>query len=163
MAKIGAAPTRPAPVAGIPRWLPITTTLLSVAGLLISGYLTYEHFTASTTLACSDTGVINCLKVTTSAQSKVFGIPVALLGLLYFVVMVPASLPIAWRMPEPMIRRGRVIASLVGVVFVFYLLYAELFIIDNICLWCTAVHAITIGLFAVIAFGTAGLPSDPVR
>jgi uncharacterized membrane protein len=144
----------------IPAWLPISTTILAIIGLLASAYLTYEHYTASTTLACSDSGVINCLKVTTSAQSKVFGIPVALLGLLFFVAMVPACLPVAWRSRSRMIRRARLAVATVGILFVFYLIYAELFIIDNICLWCTAVHVVAVALFAVIAFGTASL--DPI-
>jgi uncharacterized membrane protein len=145
----------------VPAWLPLTSTILAVAGLLVSAYLTYEHFNASTTLACPDSGVINCLKVTTSAQSKVFGIPVALLGLLFFVAMVPACLPAAWRSANPWMRRARLAAATVGILFVFYLIYAELFIINNICLWCTAVHVITVALFAVIAFGTAAL--DPIE
>jgi len=144
----------------VPAWLPITTTILAIAGLLVSAYLTYEHYTASTTLACSDSGVINCLKVTTSAQSKVFGIPVALLGLLYFVAMVPLCLPAAWRSGKALWRRARLGSAAVGILFVFYLIYAELFIIDNICLWCTAVHVITVALFAAVAFGTASL--DPI-
>jgi uncharacterized membrane protein len=146
--------------ARVPTWLPITSLILAVAGLLVSAYLTYEHYTASTTLACSDSGVVNCLKVTTSAQSKVFGIPVALLGLLFFVAMVPACLPATWRSPNPWMRRIRLAAVTVGILFVFYLVYAELFIINNICLWCTGVHLIAVALFAVIAFGTASL--DPI-
>lgn len=141
----------------VPRWLPITSLIISVLGLAIAVYLTYEHYTASTTLACSENGLVNCLKVTTSAQSAVFGIPVALLGLLYFVAMVPLSLPFTWRNPMPAIRYGRLGAALVGVVFVLYLLYAELFIIGNICLWCTGVHVLTVALFGVILFGSASL------
>jgi uncharacterized membrane protein len=144
-----------------PRWLVYSSLAISVAGLLVAAYLTYEHFTASTTLACSDTGIINCLKVTTSAQSKVFGIPVALLGLLFFVAMVPLCLPVAWNSANPWVRRARLAAVSIGTLFVFYLVYAELFIIDGICLWCTAVHVLTLALFAIVAFGTATM--DPIE
>jgi len=159
------ADTRPAPVGQrVPAWIPVATTVLSVAGLLVAAYLTYEHFTASTTLACPETGVVNCQKVTTSEQSVVFGIPVALLGLLFFVFMVPVSLPVAWRHPHPAVRWARGLAALVGVGFVFYLVYAELFVLDAICLWCTAVHVITVVLFAVIAWGMAvAEPAAPVQ
>jgi uncharacterized membrane protein len=34
-----------------------------------------------------------------------------------------------------------------GLLVVFYLIYAELFLIGAICLWCTAVHASVIALF----------------
>jgi len=36
-----------------------------------------------------------------------------------------------------------------------YLLWAELFQLDAICLWCTAIHVLTVALFGVIAIGTA--------
>ncbi|MEN3307829.1 MAG: hypothetical protein V7603_4031 [Micromonosporaceae bacterium] len=152
-------PLRAAPP-GVAHWVPVASVLLAVAGLALAGYLTVEHYTASTTLACPETGVVNCQKVTSSAQSAVFGIPVALLGLLFFAAMVPFSLPMAWRSPSPALRRGRAAFALVGVGFVFYLVYTELFTLGAICLWCTAVHILTVALFAVIAFGTAA--AEPV-
>ena len=147
----------------VPRWLPATSLALVVIGLAVSAYLTYEHFTASATLACSDNGVVNCLQVTTSAQSKVFGIPVALLGLLYFVAMVPACLPVAWRSRSSWLRYGRIGAGIVGIGFVFYLLYSELFTIGKICLYCTAVHVVTVALFAVVLFGQAAVTAPENR
>jgi uncharacterized membrane protein len=147
----------------VPRWLPATSLALVIIGLALSAYLTYEHYSASATLACSDNGVVNCLQVTTSAQSKVFGIPVALLGLLYFVAMLPACLPVAWRSRSPWLRNGRTIAGIVGIGFVFYLLYSELFTIGKICLYCTGVHVVTVALFAVVAFGQASISAPEDR
>ena len=46
--------------------IPWATLVVSIAGLAVAAYLTYEHFTAGTTLACPDTGVVNCAKVTSS-------------------------------------------------------------------------------------------------
>ncbi len=155
-----AARSRDDRAASAPAWVVWSSLAISVAGLLVAAYLTYEHFTASTTLACSDTGIINCLKVTTSAQSKVFGIPVAVLGLFFFAAMVPLCLPATWKSRSTLIRRVRLATVGVGILFVFYLVYAELFIIDSICLWCTTVHVLTLALFAVVAFGTATL--DPI-
>jgi uncharacterized membrane protein len=143
-----------------PRWLPATSVLLVLAGLAVATYLTVEHYTASKTLACPETGVINCQKVTTSAQSAVFGIPMALLGLLFFAALLPLCLPVAWRSGHRVVRWGRVVFALIGVGFVLYLIYAELFVLDAICLWCTAVHAITVALFAVIALGSASLDTE---
>ena len=151
MARTDTGFTGTVPATSVPRWLPLTTTILAVAGLAVSAYLTIEHYTAATTLACPETGVINCQKVTTSAQSAVFGIPVALLGLLYFVVMVPACLAPAWRARQPWIRWGRALSALVGVGFVFYLVYAELFVIRAICLWCTVMHVLAFSLFVLVA------------
>ncbi|MER7278873.1 vitamin K epoxide reductase family protein [Dactylosporangium sp. NPDC000244] len=142
-------------------WVPLTSLVLSIAGLGISVYLTIEHFTASTTLACPDTGALNCLKVTTSEQSAVFGIPVAVLGLVYFVAMLALSPAPLWRSSMPAIRMGRLALAAIGVLFVFYLVFAELFTLHAICLWCTGVHVLAVALFAVTAVGTAYAdPSD---
>ena len=84
-----------------PAWVPRATLTVSLLGLGAAAYLTFEHFTSSTTLACPETGVVNCAKVTTSAYSTVFGIPVAVLGLLFFVGMVGLCLPAAWRRDSP--------------------------------------------------------------
>jgi len=43
----------------------------------------------------------------------------------------------------------------VGILFVLYLVYAELFSIGAICLWCTSVHVITFALFVLIMFSAA--------
>jgi uncharacterized membrane protein len=42
-----------------------------------------------------------------------------------------------------------------GLLFVLWLVYAELFRIGRICLYCTAVHLIVFALFAVVSIGTA--------
>lgn len=47
------------------------------------------------------------------------------------------------------------LAALTGIGFVAYLVYAELFLINAICRWCTSVHALTLLLFALTALGTA--------
>jgi uncharacterized membrane protein len=39
---------------------------------------------------------------------------------------------------------------------VIYLLWAELFRVGAICLWCTAVHVCTLGLFVTILLHPAG-------
>ncbi len=135
--------------------------LLSAVGIGLATYLTIAHYDAHVTLVCSSKGAINCEAVTTSAQSKLFGIPVALLGLLYFVGMVPWHLPAAWRSADPRIKFGRLIYGASGIGFVCYLIYAEAVIIKKICLWCTAVHITTFILFFVMVFATAlAVPSS---
>jgi uncharacterized membrane protein len=120
--------------------------------------LTYEHVTAGTLLACPDTGTINCAKVTTSSYSAVLGMPVAVLGLVYFVVMTVLCAPAAWRSANPWWERLRVAGGAVGAVSVCYLVWAELFGVGAVCLWCTAVHVITVALFAVVALAPALAP-----
>jgi uncharacterized membrane protein len=134
-------------------WWGWVAFVLSLVGFGVSLYLTVDHFTGSLPI-CAANGVIDCAKVTTSAESEVFGVlPVALLGLVYFTVLVAVNVPPLWRRWG---QWGRSLAwtrlALVvgGIGMVFYLLYAELFSIKAICLWCTAVHVITLLLFVLV-------------
>ena len=132
-----------------PTWKTVTSLVLSILGLCVSIYLTVDHF-AHVPLACSGNGLVNCQKVTTSAESHFLGIPVALLGLLFFVAMTAINLPAAWRVEDRRLHIARLAMAVVGMCFVLYLVSAELLIIGNICLWCTSVHALTFLLFVLM-------------
>ncbi|MHB8681771.1 MAG: vitamin K epoxide reductase family protein [Acidimicrobiales bacterium] len=132
-----------------PPWWSWTALTLSVAGFGIALYLTVDHFTG-TLPSCPATGIVNCAKVTTSAQSSVFGVPVALAGLIFFTVMLVANVPPAWRSTLPAVAWVRLVMAVGGMGFVVYLLYAELFLIKAICLWCTAVHVVTFLVFLLV-------------
>jgi uncharacterized membrane protein len=137
------------------RWLVLTSFVLSLIGLAVSAYLTIEHYTTTALLSCPDTGAINCVKVTSSTYSKVAGIPVALLGLLFYVAMAVLCSPKVWRMSQRWLTTVRLAAAGLGVLFILYLIWAELFKIQAICLWCTSVHVVTVALFAVLLVGQA--------
>jgi uncharacterized membrane protein len=166
-----AAPVKAAAVAeeqsaAPPLWFQLTTWILSLGGLGVSIYLTIAHFNTSVTLACPATSTVNCEKVTTSPQSYAFGIPVAVLGLAFYVFLAVVNSPWAWRITWPPLRWARVGSMVVGILFVLYLIYAELFSIGAICLWCTSVHVITFALFVLIVFGAAagyGAAKAPAR
>jgi uncharacterized membrane protein len=132
------------------RWWGRLAFALSLAGLGDSTYLTVDHFTG-TPPVCSATAIVNCVKVTTSAQSRFIGIPVAVLGLAFFAAMVVLNWPALWQSASKLLARLRLLATGVGIVFVVYLLSAELFVIKAICLWCTGVHVVTFALFVLTA------------
>ncbi|HZU74490.1 MAG TPA: vitamin K epoxide reductase family protein [Acidimicrobiales bacterium] len=134
----------------VPALIVVGSLILCLAGLAVSLYLTYEHYTGNSTLACSDTGVINCAKVTTSSSSRIFGIPVAVLGLAFFVPMLGLCLPAAWHSAKRSVHLVRTLLSASGVAMIIYLLYAELFRVHAICLWCTSVHVMTFLLFVLV-------------
>ena len=135
------------------RWQPIATLLLSVYGLGASIYLTITHFEPKA-LACVSSATFNCEKVTQSPQSEIFGIPVAMLGLAFFVPMLLLCLPAAWRSADRRVHLARLALSATGIGMILYLIVAELFIIKSICLWCSSVHVATFLLFVVIATAT---------
>jgi uncharacterized membrane protein len=136
-------------------WLQITSFVLALGGLGVSVYLTIAHFTESSLAGCSESGLVNCTKVTTSPQSYVFGIPVAVLGLAFFVFVAAIMSPWAWQARRREIHMLRIASMVVGIGMVIYLVYAEFIIIGSICLYCTSVHVITFVLFVLTAFGAA--------
>ncbi len=138
-----------------PLWFQLTTWALAIGGLGVSTYLTITHFDSSVPLVCSEKGLINCALVTSSPQSYVFGIPVAVLGLAFYIFMVVAASPWAWRSKYPAVAWTRLASVVVGIVFVLYLVYTELFTLKAICLWCTSVHGITFVLFVLIVVSAA--------
>jgi uncharacterized membrane protein len=138
----------------VPRWVSPAGLVLTLFSLGVSIYLTYEHYNGNSSLACIG-GSNACHQVLTSPEAVIFGLPVSLYGLAFFVAMVPAQLPRAWRSADPRLRYGRLAALGVGLAFILYLIYVEFFTLQTICPWCTSVHIATVLLFAVTAIGTA--------
>lgn len=119
------------------RW----SAVLGLLGLGVSLYLTLVHYSQGyVPLACASGGVVNCDLVISSAESAIGPVPVALLGVAWFAMylgLVRARTAVAYRLAW----------AATGLAFVFYLVYAELFLIGALCLWCTAVHLVVIALF----------------
>jgi uncharacterized membrane protein len=133
-----------------PTWVVATSLGLSLVAVAVASYLTVTHYADPSALACPDTGVVNCTLVTTSPESMVFGIPVAVIGLVWSVAMVGLCSPLAWRAQAEWVDRARLLATGAGALVVVYLVYTELFRIGAICLWCTAMHVTALALFGVV-------------
>ncbi|HUD37752.1 MAG TPA: vitamin K epoxide reductase family protein [Streptosporangiaceae bacterium] len=174
VAAVPAVPAEPARQS-MPDWLrthplALTTWALSIIGLGVSIYLTITHYDTAVVIACSDKGLVNCEKVTTSPQSMVFGIfPVAVLGLAFYVFMFLINSPLGWRISQgsigKLVRWTRLGSVIVGMGFVIYLIYAELVQIGNICLFCTSVHIVTFLMFVLLVYDATswGMSTAPAR
>ena len=125
---------------------------LSVVGAVVAGYLAVAHYTSPSLLVCSDRGMVDCAQVTSSPESTIAGVPVAVLGVFFFLAMSFVSLPAAWRSQSRGIKGARLGLVWVGMCLVLWLIYAELFLIHAICLYCSLVHVITFALFVLILF-----------
>jgi len=111
------------------RTVRIAMIVLAVIGLGIASYLTYVHY-AGIKPAC--TAGESCTKVQTSIYSKLAGVPVALMGLIGYIVIL-ASLLV--RETETS-RFATLVFTLAGFGFSAYLTYRELFSIHAVCEWC---------------------------
>jgi uncharacterized membrane protein len=129
------------------RWQPVTSLVLSIVGLAGSVYLTIDHF-AHHFFVCPESG--SCQKILTSNSSHFLGIPVALLGIAFFVPMTLLCLPAAWRSSDRRIHLIRLILSILGIGMVLYLFAEELFVIQSLCVWCSLIHLVGFLLFVIV-------------
>ncbi len=143
--------------------------VMAVFGLAISAYLTTVHY-AGAPLVCSATGPINCAAVTSSPYSVIPGtaIPITIPGMLWFLVsgvLAGIGLRSAWgSRPElTRLRLAHFVWAAAGLLFVFYLVYCEIVLLHQICEWCTAVHALTVGTFLVALARLQRMPELPRR
>ena len=157
----------PARPSGPPLWLQVTSTVLAVLGLAISAYETYAHYNGNKLLGCPSQagGTFNCGEVITSSQSMVFNVlPVAVLGLAFYVFAVVIFSPWAWQFKGATVGRWRITGRdvnivrlgsvIVGMGFVMYLIYAE-FQIGSVCEYCSGVHIVTFLLFCITVISAA--------
>ena len=135
--------------------LKLATFVLAVLGLAVSAYLTYTHFAGIGPAGCSAKSDA-CVQVQFSPQAEVFGVfPVAVLGLAFFLFMVPMTSPWAWRLKQPAVYWTRLGAVIIGMIFVLYLVYVEIIQIGAICPYCTSVHIMTFLLFGLLIYDAA--------
>jgi uncharacterized membrane protein len=112
------------------RALRVTLIVLAAVGIALAGYLTYLHY-SGTTPPCSIKGN-PCSQVQKSRYSELAGIPVALIGLLGYIVILGSLLA-----PEGERTRFATMAlTLGGLGFSVYLTYREVFTLHKICEWC---------------------------
>ncbi len=120
--------------------------LLSMAGMGVSGYLTWAHL-AGQSVACGQSR--GCDIVQQSVYSEVGGIPVAVLGLVAYTTLLTLTL-LQGRISEdldgyiPLAIFG---ISLIGVLYSAYLTYLELYVIYAICRWCVSSAIIIAAIF----------------
>lgn len=112
---------------------------LALVGLLIAAYLAWTKLSGGLP-ACGP--LHGCETVALSTYSELFGIPVALFGLAFSIVLLGLAVT-WWRRADRRALLGLYGLGLLGVLFVAYLTYLELFVIDAICVWC-ATYGLTI-------------------
>ncbi len=144
-----------------PAGAPYVALCLCAGALVVSVYLVTIHFAGRSVLACPTDAFLNCETVLTSSQSLFFArIPVALPAAAYFAVMAILCSPKAWRSPTRTLRWARLGGATLGTGFVLYFAYNELVVLDALCVYCTAVHLLTVALAATVLFGEAAARSD---
>lgn len=108
-------------------------TLVAVAGITVSSVSLYEHFATSTTSFCDLSESFNCDLVNRSAYSTVLGVPVALIGMVGYLLV--ATLATVYR-NHPQTPALLLAGSVIGLGFALYLAYVEKFVLGVWCILC---------------------------
>jgi uncharacterized membrane protein len=114
------------------------TIILSILGIFIAGYLVYDHYYPGA-LACPTQGWIDCGEVTQGEYNNIFGIPLAHLGLLGFILILLFSALRLKHWDRDYTESFFVIVLILtffGALLTWYLTYLELFVIHKICIYC---------------------------
>ncbi len=137
------------------------TIMLSFVGMLFAGFLTFEEITwdplhPTHPPFCVVGGLWDCGEVIHGPYNNIFGIPLAYLGLLGFVLIFLFSV-------IRLVHWGRdytenfflfvLFVALVGAVLSWYLTYLELFVIHAICPYCFTSFLLITVILAVDLYG----------
>ncbi len=135
-------------VSPVSHWQRLATPILAFVGAAIAGYLSYVKLSATEAVCL---GLGECETVQNSPYALLFGIPIAILGLLAYL----AILALWWWSQDrqrpyaelaPMLLFG---VTLFGFLYSAYLTYLELFVLKAICPWCVASAIVMTALLAL--------------
>jgi uncharacterized membrane protein len=123
---------------------------LAVLGLFVAGYLLVSHYSEANVLCVEGGG---CDRVRQSIYSEVLGMPVALLGVLGYLLILGTLIleetNSEWAAAAPLLVFG---LTLVGVLYSAYLTYLELFVILAICPYCVTSAVVMVALFGLATY-----------
>jgi uncharacterized membrane protein len=138
------------------RWLRRISLGFAVLGGLVSVYMTIFKLTENTSMCLGNGG---CSVVNSSIYSEVYGIPVAVIGILGYGAIIAA---IVLQARAASLAEGGLMLifglALVGFLFTAYLIYVEIALIHALCPFCiTSQISITI----VFALSIVRLVREP--
>ncbi len=132
------------------KWLYRVSIALTIIGLAVSIYMTIYKLTDNQSMCIGNGG---CSKVNSSVYAEVYGIPVAVLGIIGYaalmIMLLIENRNSFLRANATMIIFGM---ALIGFLFTLYLIYVEAALIHALCPFClTSQIAMTlIFIFSVI-------------
>jgi uncharacterized membrane protein len=132
---------------GPPRLL-LALVLVAVAGVAVSSISLYHHFATTKTSFCNFGESFNCDIVNRSAYSTVLGVPVALIGILGYLLILALATVYRDKAETPVML---IVTTTAGLGFALYLTYIEKFVLFAWCILCLSSLAL---IFAAAALSS---------
>ena len=117
--------------------------ILSLAGMGVAGYLTWYEIIVPVGVCPINVPFISCSAALTSAYSRIDGVSVASLGLVWFV---GAGLLGVLSAENKAYLKLLLAWSIIAVVGIVSLLSVEVFLLGEICPFCTSAHVLGLGI-----------------
>ncbi len=126
-------------------------TIFSIIGIIIFIYLEYTVLISkSLPYFCSvNNTLIDCEKVLNSPYSKLFGIPLGIYTIAYFMIDLFLVLLLYKKMLKIIYN---IFYRLIGIIFVIFSLYTMFFLINSICIYCLIADGILIINLGIILY-----------
>jgi uncharacterized membrane protein/glutaredoxin len=131
-----------------PNWLILA---LALAGMLLSGYLTYSAWQGQSVAGCTVGSA--CDVVLNSRWSKLLGMPISFWGFLTYALLGA----IAWNKTTPSQWKMAWTVTIVGLLYSLYLTGVSLIVLDSACPYCLTSLGLMAAIFAVL------LPRRPAK
>jgi dihydroorotate dehydrogenase subfamily 2 len=130
----------------------ILIPILALIGIVDCAYLTYDHYT-DFVLPCSSTQLVDCGKVLDSQYAILWGVPLAVWGLIFYSTLFVISMFYGFTNKKTLIylMLGQ---TTIGALFSLYLVYLQLGVLNAICVYCmiSALNSVALFLITHIIF-----------
>ena len=120
--------------------------ILILIGLGVSFYLTFLHFSQTSAICGSNEIFNNCDSVLESEYAEILGIPIALLGIVFYFSTLILFLFSIFKKNKIFINL-LFFAEIIGIIFSAIFTYIQFFIIKALCPYCLTSAIVTLILF----------------
>lgn len=146
------------PLRALPTKLAIFLLIVALLGFADATYLTVEHYKGDIP-PC--TIVAGCETVLTSSYSVITGVPVSLLGAIFYFVMLVGIFSFIESKKTGLLKWA-LLLTIFGFLFTLWFTYVQAFIIGAFCLYClgSALTSTVLFVTAVIIFKKYSVPSE---
>jgi len=127
------------------RWVPWVLAGTAYAGFVISLYLTFVHYRGYVSPCYVVKG---CEEVQTSAYSVILGVPLALIGTVFFALMFYLSIGVLTGSRVRVVQAYKVLAFL-GALAIIPLFLLQAVVLDAFCTYCVATEVIMLVLWVL--------------